>query len=488
MAAITLDDVVLEQMETNETLGNLKEQTIIMFQMQNQGLGTLITQFEEFLGMVRTQMRLAEEARREQSVLPPPPQSPPPKGDGESAGGGVGGFGLVTGVASAIAFAGGAVAGFYAMIRKNFKGITTAIEGFVKFIRRQLVRVGTFFKGIGTRIIGFFDFSKGAATLGESLTKATQPIRDFFKRIKNNPIVKFFGALGGLVGRLAYPIFLAIDIFKGIMGELDQLEDDANIEDKIVAAFEGFTKGLLKFIMFPIDVIKDVTSWVLGKLGFDDASGFLDSFSFGEGAVDLVDVMYEKLNGLGTWLGGVIFDMVQWVGSIPERLTGFVNQSIDDLSAKISEIGSMALNGIKNLVLAALPPADFATFELPEADLGILGKFGGGTINLNPIPNSVYEWAGSGSTGSISGDTNSTSNTSNLSSAIGGTNNSSTVTNAINQESVANAGNSQSSTVVIQDNSVSSAQTNNTQATTGSGRSMPPPTNDNRTRASAYAG
>ena len=27
----------------------------------------------------------------------------------------------------------------------------------------------------------------------------------------------------------------------------------------------------------------------------------------------------------------------------------------------------MALNGIKNLVLAALPPADFATFELPEA-------------------------------------------------------------------------------------------------------------------------
>ena len=121
MAAITLDDVVLEQMETNETLGNLKEQTIIMFQMQNQGLGTLITQFDEFLGMVRTQMRIADEARREQSVLPPPPQSPPPKGDGEPAGGGGMGFGL-TGVASAIAFAGGAVAGFYAMIRKNFKG------------------------------------------------------------------------------------------------------------------------------------------------------------------------------------------------------------------------------------------------------------------------------------------------------------------------------------------------------------------------------
>lgn len=487
MAAITLDDVVLEQMETNETLGNLKEQTIIMFQMQNQGLGTLITQFDEFLGMVRTQMRIADEARREQSVLPPPPQSPPPKGDGEPAGGGGMGFGL-TGVASAIAFATGAVAGFYAMIRKNFKGTITAIENFAKFIKNQVARIGQFFKGLGARIFRFLDFSKGAKEMGELLSKAFAPIKGFFTRIANNPIVKFFGRLGQLVGRLAYPIFLAIDIFKGIMGELDNMDEQATIGDKIVAAFEGFTKGLIKFLMFPVDVIKDVAGWIAGLLGFDDTKGFLDSFSFGEGAVDLVDMMYEKLNGLGTWLGGAIFDMVQWVGSIPEQLTGFVNQAIDDLTSKISEIGSMALNGIKNLVLAALPPADFATFELPEADLGILGKFGGGVINLNPIPSSVYEWAGSGSTGSISGDTNSTSNTSNLSSAIGGTNNSSTVTNAINQESVANAGNSQSSTVVIQDNSVSSAQTNNTQATSGSGRSMPSPTNDNRTRASAYAG
>ena len=488
MAAITLDDVVLEQMETNETLGNLKEQTIIMFQMQNQGLGTLISQFEEFLGMVRTQMRLADEQRREQNdLLPPPPSTTAPSTSPDDTDTG-GGIPLITGIAAAIAAATGAVSGFYAMIRKNFKGTITAVENFAKFIKNQVARIGQFFKGLGARIFRFLDFSKGAREMGELLAKAFAPIKGFFTRLANNPIVKFFGRLGQLVGRLAYPIFLAIDVFKGIMGELDNMDEQATIGDKIVAAFEGFTKGLIKFIMFPVDLIKDVAGWISGLLGFDDTKGFLDSFSFGEGAVDLVDLMYEKLNGLGTWLGGAIFDMVQWVGSIPERLTDFVNQAIDDLTSKISEIGSMALNGIKNLVLAALPPADFATFELPQADLGILGKFGGGTINLNPIPNSVYEWAGSGSTGSISGDTNSTSNTSNLSSAIGGTNNSSTVTNAINNESVTNAGNSQSSTVVIQDNSVSSAQTNNTQATSGSGRSMPPPTNDNRTRASAYAG
>ena len=485
MAAITLDDVVLEQMETNETLGQLREKTIINFQMQNEGMGTLITQFEEFLGMVRKQMRLADEKRREdgKDLIPPPPSTTAPTGTSDS-----GGIPLLTGIAASIAAAVGAVSGFYAMIRQNFKGTITAVEDFAKFIKNQVAKVGQFFKGLGASIFRYLDFSKGAKEMGDLLAKAFAPIKNFFTGLANNPVVKFFGRLGQLVGRLAYPIFLAIDIFQGIMGELDNLDEQATIGDKLTAAFEGFTKGLVKFIMFPVDLIKDVTSWIFSKFGAtEEISNFLDSFSFAEGAVDLVDLMYQKLNELGTALGGAVFDMVQWVSNIPSRIGEFVNQSIDELSQMMSTIGTMALDGIKSLVLAALPSADFATFELPKADLGILGEFGGGTINLNPIPNSVYEWAGSSSTSSISGNTDNSTNSSNLTNAIGGTNNSSTITNAINQESVANAGNSQSSTVVIQDNSVSSAQTNNTQATTGSGRSMPSPTNDNRTRASAYA-
>jgi len=490
MAAITLDDVVLEQMETNETLGNLKEQTIIMFQMQNQGLGTLIEQFEEFLGMVRTQMRIADEDRRELRGPPPvPPVSPTAPStspDDTNTGPGIP---LITGVAAAIAAAAGAVSGFYAMIRQNFKGTITAIEDFAKFIKNQVARVGQFFKGLGARIFRYLDFSRGAQELGELLTKAFAPIKNFFTGLANNPVVKFFGRLGQLVGRLAYPLFLFYDIYKGIMGEFENIDETATIGDKVIAAFEGFTKGLVKFIMFPVDIIKDITSWIFSKFGAtEEISNFLDSFSFAEGAVDLVDLMYMKLNDLGTALGGAVFDMVQWVSNIPSRISEFVNQSIDELGAMMENIGTMALDGIKNLVMAALPAQDFATFELPRADLGILGEFGGGTINLNPIPNSVYEWAGSTSSSTIGGATDNSSTSSNLTNAIGGTNNSSTVTNAINQESVSNAGNSQANTVVIQDNSVSSAQTNNTQNTVGSSRSMPSPTNDNRTRASAYAG
>ena len=55
--SITLDDVVLEQMQTNETLGLIKEKTDITFSMQNEGIGILINQMQEFLGILKRNER-----------------------------------------------------------------------------------------------------------------------------------------------------------------------------------------------------------------------------------------------------------------------------------------------------------------------------------------------------------------------------------------------------------------------------------------------
>ena len=67
--AITLDDVVLANMETNETLGMLVDKTNILIEMEGDsfaGLELLNEQFEEFLGLVRKQYTLEDEARREE--------------------------------------------------------------------------------------------------------------------------------------------------------------------------------------------------------------------------------------------------------------------------------------------------------------------------------------------------------------------------------------------------------------------------------------
>ena len=48
---------------------------------------------------------------------------------------------------------------------------------------------------------------------------------------------------------------------------------------------------------------------------------------------------------------------------------------------------------MQNLLKAVLPSPDFLTFETPSVEL--FGKtFGGGTISLNPIPDSLYAAAG----------------------------------------------------------------------------------------------
>ena len=44
--------------------------------------------------------------------------------------------------------------------------------------------------------------------------------------------------------------------------------------------------------------------------------------------------------------------------------------------------------------LKRFKPRDIVTFTLPEADLGPLGKIGGAQVNLNPIPDSLYKFAG----------------------------------------------------------------------------------------------
>ena len=78
--SITLDDVVLEQMQTNETLGLIKK-TDITFSMQNEGIGILINQMQEFLGILKRNehtKRLPKNAIEQLPGATSPATLPPP--------------------------------------------------------------------------------------------------------------------------------------------------------------------------------------------------------------------------------------------------------------------------------------------------------------------------------------------------------------------------------------------------------------------------
>lgn len=97
-----------------------------------------------------------------------------------------------------------------------------------------------------------------------------------------------------------------------------------------------------------------------------------------------IDDITTKLKGIGT----SIWDSIT---AAFDSITESIKEV--DIMESISGVSDMASNFFKNILKGVLPAPDAMTVELPSVDTWF-GKVGGGTINLNPIPDSMYEFAG----------------------------------------------------------------------------------------------
>lgn len=463
--AITLDDVVLEQMQTNETLGILVEKTNVMIELQESGFDGFIKQLKElYLFMVNdafTQNRLARERHRE--LMDSRDQTPiiqggdsgddttPPVEDSSNL--------LKAGIFSVTALAVKEfVAGFGQAVRRDFarlrarggflgKDILKPIKDFNSAVKDLYKRRGTgqfnlktlktlgaentkrlqsFFEGIKKiedSLRGFFralkpqflfdivDDIKSAGSRMSGFFKNSKAIRAISSIFSGLGMTRFMGAVGGFfntVGRIFYPIYVAYEVIVGMVKEVTSAQENASMFEKIMLGLVGAGKGIFRAVFGIFDFVKDIVSFISEKLGFLDFAKYLDSFSFAESVIDAVFgtaeafgewlgfALYDAVQwfkdttqAIGKWLGGAIFDMVQWFGSIPEQI-GDLWGSLPSLS----DIGNSLSEATKSLVRAILPPADFATFEVPKLETWF-GTVGGGSINFNPIPDALYEWANS---------------------------------------------------------------------------------------------
>jgi hypothetical protein len=496
--AITLDDVVLEQMNTNETLGQLVDRTNILIEMEGDsfaGLELLNEQFEDFLGLVRKQYALEDEARREKrDGLVPAPQDDEEKLKPEEAYKGIG-MPIITLGAGLAAFASNFVKSFVEQTKKMFRiNVFKPIESIFGFIGDKLKSIGNFFKNIGSKISGLFGgISTSGLGIVDNIKKMLLPVTEFGANLMKSPFVRFLAGVGKLLGRIAWPFVVAYELYQNLTEEF--AKSTGGIMGSIGAAIRGVLKAAVDFFAIFLDLPKDIISWFAGLVGFDGVEKALDSFTFAGLGDLLVDGLSDLIGFAVDWLGNLFGD----IGTdIKDFASGF---SFEDFG--------------KNIVRAVLPAPDFLAFEVPSIE--VLGKtIGGGSIDLNPIPASVYEYAGlnapegsSSETPSGGGDT-----TTNNVSTVGGTevtggdklssenievlrqqfnaealqaiNEENAITNAINTESVTNVGSSQSAPIVIQDNSVNSSNQSNVNQSVQSRRSMRSPTRNNGTRASAY--
>jgi len=113
------------------------------------------------------------------------------------------------------------------------------------------------------------------------------------------------------------------------------------------------------------------------KNNYDAANGALEEF---QNSTKLMDLLTETVTSITDWISST-FDMI---------IDGITN--FDPMQA-LGDLGSMAADFFKGILRAVLPAPDALSFDIPKVET-VLGDIGGGKINLNPIPSSIYEFAG----------------------------------------------------------------------------------------------
>lgn len=311
------------------------------------------------------------------------------------------------------------VGAFVAEIKKQFAGIKAIILTFdklfepIKNIIRNTVKtfagpdtlIGRFFTFIGDKFksIKAF-FTTGLANLQKNkfIKTASTMLDDFIKGVKSlfRPISRVFGAIGtsvtsvsamagkggvigkilgfakgfgSVLGKLFLPVTIVMSAFDLITGFIDGWKESDG--DSMVTKFiDGVGSGLAKLvgnlIGMPLDLLKDGVSWIMGKLGFDSAVGFLDSFSFKDLLMKIVKAPYTLLSNAIDYIVGIFSGE---------------NDLMADLMSGMKSIGDVAKDLLKGILRGILPK--------PGGDEGGIFGFIKKAVT-SVIPDGVYEFAG----------------------------------------------------------------------------------------------
>jgi len=293
----------------------------------------------------------------------------------------LGKLGIVGTIAKVLAGMGALVLGFFAGIAGQIKKV---------FLSTKIgAKIGDFItKGVG-RIVGFFgSLSKAIAgskvftLLSGSITKVIQGVTDFFKPI--GEVVKLFTSggkgvgmissfkniaeqlgkiakplfnLGKLFGKLFLPLTIIMSAYDAIMGGIKGFE-----EGGIAGMFKGgVTELLTGLVGAPLDLLKSAVSWILGKLGFEEAEKSLDSFSFS----DLIRKLIDRIVGWGQYFFELVFQPIMDAfldistaisqgdifGAVKGVMKLLVTGSLDMIKNLLGGIaGAIGLKGVKEKI------------------------------------------------------------------------------------------------------------------------------------------
>ena len=180
------------------------------------------------------------------------------------------------------------------------------INSFFGRVGRALGPIGTLANTLAR--ISFFPFT---VLLGD-ITRATQGVSDLAgKNImsKISALGSKIAKFGGVFARILKPIGF---IFSFVDGISTALKTEGDLLDKLIAGVSAF---LGDFIGAPLDLLKDLLGFILGKLGFENAKQFLSGFSIEDELKKFYNAVFQTIRDFFTNPIGTAQDVVSKIGN-----------------------------------------------------------------------------------------------------------------------------------------------------------------------------
>jgi len=194
----------------------------------------------------------------------------------------------IPGVMKAVTFVKTAYLALQAKVLVGLTKIGTALMSFVRnpigAIVKAITFIGTAFTVLGAKVM------VGITAIGTGLTAASTAVMTFISATLLPGITAIAAALAPLLVPAALIVGGLIAAYQFFEGFLDGFTEDAG-DSFLTKTIKGLTRGIGQivdlFVAWPLDLIKDLVSWIANALGFEEFSAMLDSFSFSDFYADI---------------------------------------------------------------------------------------------------------------------------------------------------------------------------------------------------------
>lgn len=144
-------------------------------------------------------------------------------------------------------------------------------------------------KSMGDFLTGFLS--------GSGVTGSTSRTIKFLGEVGDN-----IGAFASTVGKILKPIGFLFSAYDAVMAFMNT---EGDLYDKFIAGIGGFIGD---FVGAPLDLLKSIVGWATSKLGFENVTEFLESFSFETLINDIINGVFGMLKSAVVWVGTLFTD------------------------------------------------------------------------------------------------------------------------------------------------------------------------------------